>query len=66
MKEIILFDSVEIPTAMGKPFVVDSCYNCSQLILIHPDRYRPDLGELCEACNDKTANKYMRFLKLKL
>lgn len=51
---------------MGKDFIVGKCSNCSQLILIDPAYYDQDHDKECEACNVNTAEKYLKFLKMKI
>jgi hypothetical protein len=53
-------------SAIGKNFVVSRCARCSQLMLIDPAYEDQDKGKTCEVCNTDTADKYMKFLKLKL
>ena len=53
---------------IGDNFVVVKCFNCTQLILVDPEYYDLDLyqDKICECCNEKYQEKYMRFLKLKI
>jgi hypothetical protein len=53
---------------IGDNFVVVKCLNCSQLILVDPEYYPLDKyrDKICEACDERYAAKYLKFLKMKL
>ena len=59
---------IVIISALGKPFAIGRCMVCNQLLLVDPAYYHKheEKDKICEACNIKTANKYLAFLKKKL
>jgi hypothetical protein len=53
---------------IGDNFIVVKCLSCSQMIMVDPEYYPLDAyqDKICECCNGKYQDKYMRYLKLKL
>ena len=56
-----------LTSAIGQDFVINRC-TCNQLIMVDPTFAPFNLPQdcLCEACNPKFKEKYLKYLKLKL
>ena len=68
-EEIEMFkEMVRNNGTLGKPFKVVRCKRCSQLIMVDPTYFHLKLHRdtICEACDPKQADKYLRFIKLNI
>jgi hypothetical protein len=66
--EINRIPEKKIKRIIGDNFVVVKCLTCDQMIMVDPEFYELDAHQdkICECCNEKYQDKYMKFLKLKL
>lgn len=68
IKEHIVILKRHVRRIIGDNFIIVKCLTCSQMIMVDPEYYPLDAHQdkICECCNEKYQEKYMRYLKIKL